>query len=180
MKRSLVVPSLVILMAFTLGCLDRQTFEELEEMKAQAEVEEQNKALMRRSFEEWNKGSAEFFLESTSPDYVCFSPSGNPDPASREETVESIEAIWRGFPDLTLSIDDLLAVEDKVVVRYTMRGTHTGELQGIPATGKKIEVGGIVTSRIRDGKFVEEWEAVDTFGLMMQLGMELRPASVEE
>ena len=177
MKRSLAILSLVTLMAFTLGCQDQQALAELEVMKARAVVEEQNKALMQRSFEEWNKGSSDFFLGATSPDYAYYSPSGNPNAVSREETVESVEALWKGFPDLSLSIEEMIAAGDRLVVRYTMRGTHTGEFQGIPATGRGIEVSGIIISRVKDGQFVEERDEFDALGLMMQLGMELKPAA---
>ncbi|NIO19216.1 MAG: ester cyclase [Candidatus Aenigmarchaeota archaeon] len=153
---------------------------ELEAMKAQAEVEEQNKALMRKSFEEWNKGNSEFFMEATNPDYVLYSPSGNPNPMSREEAVETVKVLWKGFPDISFNIEELIAVGDKIIVRFVVRGTHEGEFMGIPATGNKIEVSGIIISRIEDGKFVEEWDEMDSIGLMMQLGMELKPKEESE
>jgi steroid delta-isomerase-like uncharacterized protein len=144
---------------------------ELEAFRAQETLEEQNKALMRKSFEEWNKGSSEFFLEATSPDYSFYSPSGNPNPVSREETVEIVEAFWRGFPDIEFRIEELIAAGDKIILRFIATGTHTGEFRGIPPTGHRIEVGFIIISRIVDGKFAEEREEFDMFGLMQQLGM---------
>ncbi|MFQ5825053.1 MAG: ester cyclase [bacterium] len=175
MKKLVMILPMALILCFMVGCQNKETKAELEEMKAQAEVEEQNKELMRKSFQEWNKGNFDFFMEATTPAYVYYSPSGNPNPMSREETVENVKVFWKGFPDISVNIEELIAVGDKIIVRLIARGTHEGEFMGIPATGNKIEFSGIIISRIENGKFVEEWEEMDTLGLMMQLGMELTP-----
>ena len=175
MKKLLMIIPLVIFLCFTFSCQDKEAMAELEAMNAQADVEEQNKALMRKSFEEWNKGNSDFFMETTTPDYVYYSPSGNPNPMSREDAVESVKMFWKGFPDISFSIEEIIAEGDKITTRFVARGTHEGEFMGIPATGNKIELGAIIISRIENGKFVEEWEEMDIMGLMMQLGMELKP-----
>jgi len=162
------------------SCQDKEALAELEKFKAQAEVEEQNKELMRKSFEEWNKGNTEFFMEMTTPDYAYYTPSGNPNPKSREDAVESMKAFWKGFPDLNMSIEDIMADRDKTITRFVVRGTHEGEFMGIPATRNKIELSGIIISRIENGKWVEEWEEMDIMGLMMQLGMDLKPKEAEK
>jgi steroid delta-isomerase-like uncharacterized protein len=136
-----------------------------------------NEALMRKSFDEWNKGNPEFFLRATAPDYALYTPSNSSSPKTREDTVESVKVFWQGFPDIQFEIQDLMAADDKVVVRFVARGTHTGEFMGIPATGRKIEVSAIAISRIEDGKVLEEWEELDMFGLLTQLGGEVRPKS---
>ena len=150
------------------------------EFKAQAEIEEQNKELMRKSFEEWNKGNSEYFMEATTSDYILYSPSGNPNSMSREETVENVKMFWKGFPDISFNIEELIAVGDKIIVRFITRGTHNGEYMGIPATGNKIESSGIIISRIVNGKVVEQWEDFDMLGMMQQLGMELKPKEGEK
>ena len=180
MKNLCMILPLALILCFMVGCQEKEALKELEAMKAQAEVEEQNKALIRKSFEEWNKGNSEFFMEATIPDYVLYSPSGNPNPMSREEAVETVKVLWKGFPDISFNIEELIAVGDKIIVRYVVRGTHEGEFMGIPATGNKIEVSGIIISRIEDGKFVEEWDEMDSMGMMMQLGMELKPKEAEK
>lgn len=78
---------------------------------------------------------------------------------------------YSAFPDIKFTIEDLIAEGDKVVYRYTARGTHKGAFMGISATNKPIEVAGIVISRIANGKFQEDWENMDTQGLMQQLGI---------
>jgi len=62
-----------------------------------------------------------------------------------------------------------------VIIRFTARGTHQGDLEGIPATGNEMELSSITILRFENGKVVEGWQETDTLGMMMQLGMELKP-----
>ena len=79
---------------------------------------------------------------------------------------------WRAaFPDLTMNVDLIVAEGDLVAVRWTARGTNTGEGNGIPATGRKVEVSGTAIFRFEDGKIAEEWTAANTIGLLRQLGL---------
>jgi predicted ester cyclase len=75
------------------------------------------------------------------------------------------------FPDMNISIDDMFATDDKVVTRFAMTGTFTGEMMGIPPTGKSISVSGIVVTRWEGGKEVEAWESMDTLAFYQQLGI---------
>jgi hypothetical protein len=75
-----------------------------------------------------------------------------------------------GFPDLQRTIDDLIAKGDKVVLRWTTRGTHQGEAFGVPATGRAMVVMGIEIYRVAGDKLVERWSEVDMLGQMQQLG----------
>ena len=76
------------------------------------------------------------------------------------------------FPDLHITIEgDIIAEGDKVAERWTLEGTHQGELFGIPATGKRIRVSGMSISRFVDGKQVEHWAINDQLGMMQQLGV---------
>jgi len=75
------------------------------------------------------------------------------------------------FPDLTMEIDDLVAADDATVMAFTLTGTHRGDLPGIPATGRKVRVNGMVRSRFRDGKIADEWEILDQYTLFKQLGV---------
>ena len=75
------------------------------------------------------------------------------------------------FPDMQLTIEDQIAEGDKVVTRWTARGTHQGELMGIPPTGKQATVTGITVGRVANGKFVESWSNFDALGMMQQLGV---------
>jgi len=157
------------------GCQDKEAMAELEEMKAQAEVEAQNEALIKRFIEELNKGNTEIINELYAPDYVYYIPSRRTKPMSREETLEMMKNLYRAFPDLNWSIEELITVGDRVIYRFIARGTHKEEFGGIPATGNKIESSGILITRIENGKVIEEREEFDMLGLMQQLGMELKP-----
>jgi steroid delta-isomerase-like uncharacterized protein len=85
-------------------------------------------------------------------------------------------ALWAGFPDLTIRIDDLIAEADKVVWRITASGTHDGPFQGLPATGKSVTFGAHYTFRFERGKIVERWSTLDRLSLLVQLGAVSLPA----
>ncbi|MCX6568577.1 MAG: ester cyclase, partial [Candidatus Aminicenantes bacterium] len=104
-----------------------------------------------------------------------YSPSGSTAPASQNDDFELTKAYLSAFPDLNQTIEELAVSGDKVIVRFIAKGTHKGDFQGIPATGKKIELSGIVIFHIKDGKIVEERQETDSLGFMTQLGMELKP-----
>ncbi|MBA7672742.1 hypothetical protein ES703_80929 [subsurface metagenome] len=180
MKKLLMILPLALILCFTVGCQDKEAMAELEAMKAQAEVKEQNKALVNRMYEAFSTGDFEAYKEVVAPEYAWYFPSRSTKPVSREETIEFVKMLRNAFPDITYSIEELIAVEDRVISRFIVRGTHEGEYQGIPATGNKIEVSGIVMTRIENGKIVEDKEELDALGLMMQLDMELKPKEEEK
>jgi predicted ester cyclase len=180
MKNPIFVVSLVLLLCFTISCQNKAEKTELEKFRTQAKLEEQNKALMLRAVEEWNKGSNEFFMDNAVPDYAYYSPSGKAKPMSREEVDENFKTTKKRFPDLRFTIEELVAEGDKLATRFSFTGTHQGEFMGIPATGNRIEVSGLIISLIKNGKFVEDREETDILGMMMQLGMELKPKEAEK
>ncbi len=87
------------------------------------------------------------------------------------EHKEEITAFLGAFPDLHVTVEDLIAEGDKIVGRVTLTGTHLGELMGIPATGKKVSFSEILIVRISNGKVVELSEVADTMSMMQQLGV---------
>jgi steroid delta-isomerase-like uncharacterized protein len=91
-------------------------------------------------------------------------------PADRAGTKQWNAAILNAFPDYQVTVEDQFAADDKVVTRWTAQGTHQGEFQGIPPTGKQVTVTGITISRHADGKIVESWFEWDALDLMEQLG----------
>jgi steroid delta-isomerase-like uncharacterized protein len=134
---------------------------------------EGNKAIVRSIFEDGlNKGEVDKIAEMTAPDFFDHDihvETGIPE--GPEDMKEALIAIRRGFPDIDVTVEDIIAEGDKVVVRNTWRGTHQGEFNGIPATGRQIEIGGIVIWRIENGKIAERWATVDTLSLLQQLGV---------
>ena len=175
MKKLLMVIPLVFLFCFAFSYQDKEAMAEVEAMKAQAEIEEQNEALYRGIIEELNKGNTEVLTEFYAPDYVNYSPSNSTKPISREERIESTEMWFRAFPDANWRIEELFAVGDRVIVRNIVTGTHEGEFGGVPATGNKIEFSSIIILHIKNGKIIEQRGEADGLGFAMQLGMELKP-----
>jgi len=131
---------------------------------------EENKAIVRRCMEEVDKGNWAILDELLASDYVYYM-SGSAEPLTREETEQFARAVRAAFPDGYATIEDMIAVGDKVVTRYTFRGTHTADFMGIPATGKKVVGTGICISRIAEGKVAEDREEFDALHVMMQLGV---------
>lgn len=128
-----------------------------------------NKAVVRRMFEEaWNRGDLAVVDELLAPDAVDHHDRDVPSFAAHMKG--EIVTYRRAFPDLRFTIEDMLGEGDKVAVRLTMTGTHEAALNGIPATGRQIEIEHIHISRIVDGKGVDHWAAMDTLGLLQQLG----------
>jgi predicted ester cyclase len=131
---------------------------------------EQNKALDRRYVEEvLDKGNLAVIDEIMAPDYIGHVP-GFP-PSDREGDKQLIAMFRAAFPDLHFTLEDQIGEGDKVVHRLTARGTHTGEFQGIPPTGKQVTVTGININHFVEGKVVESWGIIDRVGLMQQLGV---------
>ena len=130
---------------------------------------EENKALFRRLVDEFiNTGNEAVADEVMTPDFVEHEELGGP---PTREGVKQFFAMFRAaFPDLRVTIEDMIAEGDKVVARLTMRGTHQGEFLGIPPTGKQVTMGVIDIVRVADGKAVEHWGISDQLGLMQQLG----------
>ena len=133
---------------------------------------ERNKQIAIRNFEEiWHKGNLAFIDEATTPDGIShFVPPGMP---PGNEGFKQFVRIYRAaFPDVRFVFDDTIAEGDRVAIRWTATATHTGNLFGIPPTGKRVVVTGITINRYdADGKTVESWADFDALGMMQQLGV---------
>ena len=130
-----------------------------------------NKALVSRYFNAaWNQGNSAVIDDLFAATFHHHNP-GVPNGGSREGFKLFNGAFRSAFPDLRLNQDDVIADEDKVVTRFTAQGTHQGELQGIPPTGKQITLTGIEIMRVSGGKIVEGWVEFDQLGMLQQLGV---------
>jgi len=139
---------------------------------------EENKVLVRRFVEEfWNEGNEATADELMAVDATIHMPTGevvNPD------GLKGFAATFRGaFPDWHSTFEELVAEGDRVAERWTGRGTHLGELQGIPPTGKRVEAPGSVFYRIIGGKIVEFRGQLDMMRIMQQLGVIPSPQQTE-
>jgi steroid delta-isomerase-like uncharacterized protein len=129
-----------------------------------------NKEIVRRLVVEPWEGNFDVIEELVAPNYVGHDPA-QPDMQGPQGIKEFITGYLTGFPDGRITIDEQLAEGDLVATRWTGRGTHQGELMGIPPTGKQVTVSGITISHVKNGKVVEEWSNWDTLGMLQQLGV---------
>jgi len=132
-------------------------------------MSEQNKMIVRRFSEEVeSQGNFAVADELLAHDFVSHTPLGE---AHGLEAAKQFGAMLRtAFPDLHVTVEDQIAEGDRVVTRWTCRGTHQGAFQGMPPTGKPIEIMGTTISRIANGKIVEQWGNPDLLSLMQQIG----------
>jgi len=135
-----------------------------------------NKSIVRRLYEEaWNKRKLEMASQLISPSHALHGPLYT-GPAIGPEVYKGQVAIFvAGFPDLRFEIEDTVAEQDKVVVCWTLSGTHKGEFMGVPATNKKVSVDGITIHVLAKGIIMDTYISLDMWGIMQQLGVVSAP-----
>ena len=138
-------------------------------MSSQSESAQANAALVLDSIEALNSGDTERLLAVVAPDIVIHYAEMTEPLHGRETWRQGFELMKHAFPDLEAHVDDLVAAEDKVAIRVSFRGSHQGEFQGIPATGRTIHYVSHEFYRVRDGLFAEEWICSDMASLFRQL-----------
>ncbi len=137
-----------------------------------AESVELNKSITRRVYEEGlNQGRFEV------PYSADFVGHGGRTTFTHADGMAEARGWREAFPDLKITVDKQVAERDLVAVRWTARGTNTGTGNGIPATGRAVQVTGTTLFRVADGRIAEEWTCADSLGLMKQLGMLPTPAA---
>lgn len=137
---------------------------------------DQNKAIVRRLFEEPWKGNLNVVDELTAADYIGHDPA-LPEPIRGPAGVkEFISTYLVAFPDARITVDRQLAEGDLVATHWSARGTHEGELMDLEPTGRKVTVTGLTMSRLEDGKVVEEFQNWDFSGLLRQVEAAPAPA----
>jgi steroid delta-isomerase-like uncharacterized protein len=114
---------------------------------------EQDKAIVRRFYEAFEANDQATFNELLAPDLVAYLP-GTPGPQSREAMPQGISMVSAAFTESHFTIEDLVAEGNRVATRTTWRAIHSGDFQGLSATGKRIEIRGITVERIKEGKIV--------------------------
>lgn len=140
-------------------------------------MSEANKDVVRRFIDEvWNDGNLEAIDEVIAESHVDHDPANAGAPGGREGVRAFVETYRTAFPDSHIELGEMIAEGDLVAAPWRATGTHSGELMGIPASGKPIEVTGIGIDRVVDGKIVESWANWDALGLMGQIGAAPAPA----
>jgi len=137
-----------------------------------AEPLELNKSITRRVYEEGlNQGRFEV------PYRADFVGHGGRRTFTHADGMAEAKGWREAFPDLKITVDKQVAEGDLVTVRWTARGTNTGAGNGLPATGRAVEITGTTLFRMADGRIAEEWTCADSLGLMRQLGLLATPAA---
>jgi steroid delta-isomerase-like uncharacterized protein len=135
--------------------------------------ETSNKATVRRLQDAMNTGNAELISQTIDEVFEPDVKQHTPFEATGAQTLKEMvfARLYRAFPDLHITVEDVIAEGDKVVERDTVTGTHQGEYMGLPPTGKSITYNEIFIVRFAGGRLAETWGVVDVFSQMKQLGM---------
>ena len=133
---------------------------------------EQNKVNARRIVDEsWNKHNTKLLDELFTNDAIIHNPQDPTVIKGPQGAKASVESYLTAFPDLKITIEKEIAEGDYVVQHLRAIGTNTGQFNGMPATGKKSNTIGVMTTKFNNGKVVEAWSIFDSYGLMQQLGV---------
>ncbi len=140
---------------------------------------EENKALVRRFYEEIDKGNLDAMDEVVAEDYLDHNPPPFPGLASgREGLKQAFKLFWEATPGYH-HIEEQIAEGDKVVTRLTSYGKHEGDLPGAPRTGNDLKMSSITIHRIANGKLAEKWAEKDVLGFLIQIGVMPPPGQPE-
>lgn len=139
---------------------------------------EQIERIGRRFVEEHNGPNyAAYTNEAIAPDAkLTLNVPGLPVPMNRDTWLQVIAGFRTAFPDIRSTVEDVIAEGDRVVVRWSGTGTQTGELMGVPASGRPVTTTGTVILRVADGLIAECWDLFDALGVMQQIGAIPEPA----
>lgn len=138
---------------------------------------EDNKAIVQRAYlEGMNKGDMSIIREVFAPDYVNYFPAGQGELHGIDEFVEALSSFIGAFTDLTFTVEDVLGEGDKVALRWSAVGVHTGDYAGIPpativpATGRTISMSATDIYQVANGQVITEWNSLDGFDVLRQMG----------
>ena len=130
---------------------------------------DENKAVVLRWIEAYNERDMQAEADARAPGYVAHSAAA-PGPMNSEAWTGFLSSFGVAFPDLRLTVQDIVAEGDTVAARVAFHGTHRGEFQGIPPTDKDVAFSSMEFNRMVDGKVAEHWVEIDLLGVMQQLG----------
>lgn len=137
---------------------------------------EHNREVSRRWIDVFNRRDNAAEANVRAPDYVAHAPASlEPDPLDSDAWAQFLAGFVEGFPDLQITIEDAVGEDDLVAQRVHFRGTHTGEFQGLPATGRQVSFSGLELNRFVDGRVAEHWFQLDSLTLLQQLGLIVVP-----
>lgn len=136
---------------------------------------QENAAVVRRFYEEAINQQNMDLVSAICPDCFVHRTAPASQGSGFEEWMQVVQAVFHAFPDLHYAVHDVVAAGDQVAVRWTATGTHRGEFEGVPATGKQVTMAGMSLCRMEDSQIHEMWNVWDSLGLMQQIGVALSP-----
>ena len=139
------------------------------------DIEKERIALADKYVKAWNEGNLSLFDEVLSPECVRHHVDISEDIIGIEAIKEYVTYMRTGFPDLNVTLDELIIAKDHSIGRWTITGTNTGPMGDSPPTGKKIKYSGVEVARVVDGKTVESWIYYNQAALFIQLGYTITP-----
>jgi steroid delta-isomerase-like uncharacterized protein len=171
MKKLLMIIPLVILLCFIFSC-QQQVEEGITEEEAQAFTD--------RILEMWNESNLTIADEVYAPEIVRHDCNVPEDIVGLVNMKNYLENLFNAFPDLNLTVDEVIAAGNKMVQRWTMTGTNTGSMGDIPPTDKNVRFSGVSIGHFVNGKAVEIWDFYNALDMMQQLGFTLNPPQPPE
>jgi ketosteroid isomerase-like protein len=166
--------SMTTLFVVLIGCQNQTRKVELDKYKSIAQVQNQNKEIVREVFSAIDGNKFDKLNELFSNDFSLKAP-GIEIPWKKNDVFQAIKTHYASFPDWTHNIEDIIAEGDKVAVKLTQIGTHQALYEGIVATGKRMTNPAMSIMTIINGQVKDWWVIEDNLGFMNQLGMELKP-----
>lgn len=139
-------------------------------MNAWTMVSENRRVVRRLVDDVFNGRQLDVLDDLFTPDHVHHDPASpevGPGPRGQRELNAALQA---GFPDLTFTVEDEMAEDERVAVRWSVTATHTGDLMGIAPTNRHVSIQGMTVHRFVDGRIAETWEVWDALGMLRQIG----------
>ena len=171
MKKPLMVLPLVFLLCFTFSC---------QKQAAEGITEEEAQTFTDRILRMWNEADLTIVDEVYAPEIVRHDCGVPEDIVGLENAKNHLGILFNAFPDLGLTVDDMIVAGNKMAQRWTMIGTNTGSMGDMPPTGKKVKISGISIAHFVNGKVVEIWDFYNMLDMMSQLGFTLTPPQPPE
>lgn len=129
----------------------------------------ENKAALLHAAEAFNdRANRSGWFDVHDPSVLAYGLSA--EPMNLDGLKQFYAALWTGFPDLKITVDEIVGDGEKVAWRLTAQGTHEGEFRGIPATGTRVKFDAFYFFELRNGKIVKRWTVLDRLGVLVQLG----------
>ena len=141
--------------------------------------EEEMKSRIDKYLEIWNDGNLSLCDELLSPENVRHTVDRQEDIIGIEAFNEYVTSFRTGFPDINVTLDELIIKGDKLVGRWTFTGTNTGPFGELPPTGKKVKFSGVEVGHWADGKVIEQWQFYNQAAVLTQLGYTITPPETQ-